>query len=107
VHWDVQEPCNGATFTANDSGCRTQSNPNAFVGAIGLGGLTTTTSPETSGYLKTLVENRQYTWSSPVTNRLLLEAGLGTYRSAWGPFEQPGNATRGLARITDLAALNG
>jgi hypothetical protein len=107
VHWDLQEPCNGATFTANDSGCRTQSNSNAFVGAIGLGGLTATTSPETSGYLKTLVENRQYTWSSPVTNRLLLEAGLGTYRSAWGPFEAPGNPTENLARVTELQGLNG
>jgi hypothetical protein len=42
-----------------------------------------------------------------VTNRLLLEAGLGSYRAAWGPFEQPGNTTRGLARITEQAALNG
>src|SRR5262249_37166532 len=85
---------------------RTQSNNNAVVGAIGLGGLTSTTSPETTGYLRTLVTNNQYTWSSPVTNKLLLEAGLGMYRAAWGPFEQPGNNTRGLARITELAAQN-
>jgi hypothetical protein len=47
------------------------------------------------------------TQSSATTNRLLLEAGLGTYRAAWGPFEQPGNPTRGLARITELSAING
>jgi hypothetical protein len=105
-HQDLQWPCNGSTFTSSGDGCRTQPSANAVVGAIGLGGLTATTSPETTGYLHTLVKNSQFTWSSPVTNRLLLEAGLGTYRAAWGPFEQPGNATRGLARITEQAAQN-
>ena len=105
-HQDLQWPCNGATFSATGDGCRTQPTSNAVVGAIGLGGLTSTTSPETTGYLRTLVKNSQFTWSSPVTNKLLLEAGLGTYRAAWGPFEQPGNNTRGLARITELAAQN-
>jgi len=106
-HQDFQIPCNGATFSATGDGCRTQPTSNAVVGAIGLGGLTATTSPETTGYLGgTLIKNSQFTWSSPVTNRLLLEAGLGTYRAAWGPFEQPGNATRGLARITEQAAQN-
>jgi hypothetical protein len=106
-HQDLQWPCNGATFSSNGDGCRTQPSSNAVVGALGLGGLTAASSPETTGYLHTLVKNSQFTWSSPVTNKLLLEAGLGTYRAAWGPFEQPGNATRGLARITELAPLNG
>ena len=106
-HQDFQFPCNGATFSSSGDGCRTQPTSNAVVGAIGLGGLTATTSPETTGYLHTFVKNSQFTWSSPVTNKLLLEAGMGSYRSAWGPFEQPGNTTRGLARITELAAING
>jgi hypothetical protein len=106
-HQDLQWPCNGASVNVSGDACRTQSNSNAFVGSLGLGGLTANSSPETAGYLHTLVKNSQFTWSSPVTNRLLLEAGLGTYRAAWGPFEAPGNATRGLARITELAALNG
>jgi hypothetical protein len=106
-HQDLQFPCNGATFSSSGDGCRTQPTSNAVVGATGLGGLTATTSPETTGYLGgTLIKNSQFTWSSPVTNRLLLEAGLGSYRAAWGPFEQPGNATRGLARITEQAAQN-
>jgi hypothetical protein len=107
-HQDLQFPCNGAALTSNADACRVQKNPNEVVGAIGLGGLTATTSPETTQYLGgTLIKNTQFTWSSPVTNRLLLEAGLGSYRAAWGPFEQPGNTTRGLARITEQAALNG
>jgi hypothetical protein len=107
-HQDFQLPCNGAAFTSSGDGCRVQKNANEVVGAIGLGGLTATTSPETTQYLGgTLIKNSQFTWSSPVTNRLLLEAGLGSYRAAWGPFEQPGNPTRGLARITEQAAING
>jgi len=107
-HQDFQLPCNGAAFTSSGDACRVQKNANEVVGAIGLGGLTATTSPETTQYLGgTLIKNSQFTWSSPVTNKLLLEAGLGSYRAAWGPFEQPGNNTRGLARITEQAALNG
>jgi hypothetical protein len=106
-HQDLQWPCNGSAFTTNGDACRTQPSSGAFVGSLGLGGLTAAVSPETAGYLRTLVKNSQFTWSSPVTNRLLLEAGLGTYRAAWGPFEPPGNSTRGLARITELAAVGG
>jgi len=107
-HWDMQWPCNGAAVTANFSGaCRDQKYSDAYIGSLGLGGLTATSSPETAGYLRTLVQNHQVTWQSPTTNRLLLEAGVGTYRAAWGPFEAPGNPTRGLVRVQELAARNG
>jgi hypothetical protein len=102
LHWDLQEPCNGSTYSSSVSGCRSQPNANAFVGAIGLGGLTATTSPETSGYLHILVQNKQFTWSSPVTNKLLLEAGVGDYSAPWGPYEAPGNPTANLVRVTDI-----
>jgi hypothetical protein len=105
VHWDWQVPCNGAAFGSAD-GCRTQPD-DAVLGSLGLGGLTATTSPETAGYLRTLVQNRQVTWSSTLTNRLLLEAGLGSYVAKWGPFEPPGNPTRDLVRVQELTARNG
>jgi len=105
-HQDLQYPCNGSSYGSSGDACRNQTE--GFVtGPIGLGGLSATASPETGGYLHTLVKNSQFTWSSPVTNRLLLEAGLGSYRAAWGPNEAPGNPNRGLARITELASLNG
>ncbi len=105
-HQDWQLPCNGSAFNTTADACRNQPASGAVVGSLGLGGLGSTTSPETAGYLHVLVKNSQFTWSSPATNRLLLEAGLGSYRAAWGPNESPGNPTRGLARITEQASQN-
>jgi hypothetical protein len=107
IHWDWQVPCNGAAVTTSADACRTQPDSGAVVGSLGLGGLTATSSPETAGYLHVLVQNRQFTWSSPMTNRLLLEAGLGSYVAKWGPNEAPGNPTRGLIRVTEQAARDG
>jgi Carboxypeptidase regulatory-like domain len=104
VHWDWQVPCNGAAVTQNADACRSQPDAGVVVGALGLGGLTATTSPETAQYLHLLVQNRQFTWSSPVTNKLLLEAGLGSYEARWGPNEAPGNLTRQLVRVQEQAS---
>jgi hypothetical protein len=107
VHWDEQFPCNGAAYTKDADACRVQKSDDAFYGAIGLGGLNATTSPEVSGHLgHTLVRNQQVTYSGTVTNRLLLEAGLGAYRARWGPMETPGNPTRDLARVTESTGVN-
>jgi hypothetical protein len=104
VHWDWQIPCNGAAVNTTADACRRQPDSGAVVGSLGLGGLTATSSPETAGYLHVLVQNRQFTWSSPVTNKLLLEAGLGSYVAKWGPNEAPGNPTRSLVRVTEQAS---
>ena len=42
------------------------------------------------------------TWSSPVTNKLLLEAGYSTFVSHWGWMKQPGAITN-LVQMTQLA----
>ena len=102
-HWDLQVPCNGAAVVNSADACRKQPD-NAVVGALGLGGLSATTSPETAQYLRTLVQNRQLTWTMVATSRLLLEAGVGSYVAKWGPMESPGNNTRGLVRVTEQAA---
>ena len=83
----------------------------AVYGPLGLGGLSSTTSPEIGGYLYDHPRVRLITWSSPATNRLLFEAGFGAYQAPFGPYESPGNTTRGLARVTEQCAagcsLNG
>ena len=46
----------------------------------------------------------QAKWTSPVTNRLLLEAGYGSYRSRWGGKNIPGLDTRNLIRVNEQCA---
>ena len=51
IHWDEQHPCNGSTFASSGDGCRNQPESGAVYGPLGLGGLSSTTSPEIGGYL--------------------------------------------------------
>jgi hypothetical protein len=104
LHWDEQHPCNGSTFSTSGDGCRNQPDSGAVYGPLGLGGLSSTTSPETGGYLYDHPRVRLLTWSSPTTNRLLFEAGFGAYQAPFGPYESPGNTTRPLARVTEQCA---
>ena len=46
----------------------------------------------------------QVTWSSPVTNRLLLEAGFGGTYYGWGNFERNPNPTHDLIKVTEQCA---
>jgi Carboxypeptidase regulatory-like domain len=47
---------------------------------------------------------KQVSWSSPVTNRLLLDAGYGATYYGGGNPERPGNPTRNLIRVTEQCA---
>ena len=62
-------------------------------------------TPEAIGVQSVLpMRVNQVTWSSPLTNRLLLDAGYGgTYYGAGNP-ERPGNATRDLIRVEQCAS---
>src|SRR6476661_7452633 len=104
IHWDEQHPCNGSTFGTSGDGCRNQPDSGAVYGPLGLGGLSSTTSPEIGGYLNAHPRVRQITWSETATNRMLLEAGVGLYQAPFDPYESPGNPTRGLARVTEQCA---
>jgi len=104
VHWDEQHACNGSTFTTTADGCRQQPENGNRVGPLGLGGLSSTTSPEIGAYLDAHPRVRQVTWSQTATNRMLFEAGFGAYQAPFGPYESPGNTTRPLVRMTEQCA---
>jgi len=111
VHWDEQHACNGATFTTSQDGCRKQPESGNRIGPLGLGGLSSTTSPEIGAYLNAHPRVRQVTWSETATNKMLFEAGFGAYQAPFGPYESPGNTTRPLVRMTEQCSagcsLNG
>ncbi len=66
--------------------------------SIGQG--SSTSAPETGGYNHGWQRVQQVKWTSTATNKLLFEAGLGTYLSNWNTRERPGN-DRSLIQITE------
>ncbi len=62
-------------------------------------------APEADGPSATIpLRVQQATWSSPVTSRLLLDAGFGTTYYGWGSFERVDNNTRALVRMSEQCA---
>ncbi len=104
LFWDEQHPCQGGAWSGSTEGCR-QSGPGEIIcGAPGSSNpsCSSTSAPETGTYLSPYGQRvQQATWTSPVTNKLLLEAGVGTYLSRWGGSEMPGNPTRDMVRVTE------
>ena len=61
-------------------------------------------SPEAVGVLGRPLSVTQVTWSSPRTNRLLLDAGFGSTYFGVGNFERDPNPTRDLIRVSEQCA---
>jgi hypothetical protein len=111
-YYDYQKQCNGSTLTTDtDGSCRTRGTD--WIAS----GTTTNVAPEAAsgaqgtqggafGYAKTYQSVIQSTYTAPLTNRLLLEAGISSYMSKWGWMEQPGALTN-LIQVQEQNALNG
>ena len=61
-------------------------------------------SPEAVGVLGRRLDVTQATWSSPLTDRLLVEAGYGGTSFGVGNFEREPNPTRDLVRVIEQCA---
>ena len=62
-------------------------------------------SPEARGISQTKpLRVPQLTWSSPMTNKLLLDAGWGGIYYGWGNFERVPNPTHDLINATEQCA---
>jgi hypothetical protein len=106
VFWDEQPQCSGAAWPGtDDSGCMSNKDGwiyggSQFNGFFGAG----PNSPETGDYASTHQKVQQVKYTAPATNKLLLEAGFGTYISQWGYSERPGNPTKNLVRAQEAQA---
>jgi hypothetical protein len=91
ISWDEQRPCEGAAFSTDAEACR-HSEPDEIIcaGASPTPACSATNAPETGAYRHFGQRVQQGRWTSPFSNRLLLEAGLGTYMSRWGGTPMPG-----------------
>jgi hypothetical protein len=104
VFWDEQPQCTGAAWSGDD-GCFKNKDGWIYGGSqvngfFGPG----PNSPETGDYQSTHQKVQQAKYTAPVTNKLLLEAGFGTYISQWGYEERPGNPTKSLVRVQEQSA---
>jgi len=112
LFWDEQMPCQGAAWPGTNEGCRKQPDEKWIIGgapgSAGTFGLATATqSPEFSNYAgpsHARQRVQQATWTSTLTNRLLVDAGFGTNYSHYGGQEMPGNPTRAIPRIVEQCA---
>jgi len=99
--WDEQTPCEGAGFTADSEACRhSKADQVICAGASPTPSCSPTSAPEVGAYRDIGQRIQQVRWTAPMTNRLLLEAGMGTYMSRWGGEPMPG-ADPNLIRVTD------
>ena len=99
ITWQAS-PKNKFTFSWDEQPvCRTCTGTASFAGSP-----SSTTAPEADGHGEYTPQRVQTArWTSPVTNRLLLEAGLGNTYYQWGDRELVPNPTENLIRVTDLA----
>jgi hypothetical protein len=108
--YDHQFACDGSTLTTQPGGCRPRgedwvASGTATVAPEAASGAQGTTNSGAFGYADSYQKVMQATWTSPVTSRLLLEAGASTYISKWGWMEQPG-AIRNLIQVTEQNSIN-
>jgi hypothetical protein len=108
VFWDQQLPCQGAGVLGSNAGCRQSGDNEIICGAPGASNPTcgpngpNQAAPELGTYLHGFGQRvQQATWSSPWTNKLLLEAGFGTYWSQWGGIQHPGSNFADLIGVTE------
>ena len=94
---DQQFQCTGSSYLQNGS-CRPAGSNWVAEGSA-------TASPEATTFFNNNFPARvaQATWSSPVTSRLLLEAGFSTYHARWGWSAPPGALTN-FTPVTELAS---
>ena len=107
VFWDEQQPCEGGAAAGfSGSACRVSGNNEVFAGstAAPTPSASSTSAPETAAYRNFGNRVNQAKWTAPVTGRMLLEAGYGSYRSRWGGKNVPGLDTSDLIRVVEQCA---
>ena len=98
-YWDYQANCVGSALVNEGERCRDRGDD-----WIALG--TSTTSPESANMWPEREKITQATWTSPMTNRVLFEAGYSSFSSKWGGYAPPGSQT-GLVAVTEQSTAAG
>ena len=98
-YFDYQANCAGSSLVNTGDSCRERGDD-----WIALGNATT--SPESGNMWPEREKITQATWTSPATNRILMEAGFSSFSSKWGGYVPPGSQT-GLVAVTEQSTAAG
>jgi hypothetical protein len=98
-YYDYQWNCAGSALVNTGDGCRERGDDWIALGS-------TTTSPESANMWPEREKITQATWTSPATNRILLEAGFSSFSSLWGGYAPPGSQTHFIA-VTEQSTAAG
>jgi len=98
-YWEYQANCTGSALVNTGDECRPRGDD-----WIALG--TPTTSPESANMWPEREKITQTTWTSPMTNRVLFEAGFSSFSSKWGGYAPPGSQTH-LVAVTEQSTAAG
>jgi hypothetical protein len=107
VFYDQQRPCEGGAAPGfSGDACRQSGDGEVFAGstAAPTPSASALFAPETAGYRDYGNRVSQAKWTSPMNNRLLLEAGFGMYFSRYGGGQVPGLPTEDLIRVVENCA---
>ena len=99
---EYQHRCTGSTLVAGGEGCRQRGSDWISNGSRAFG------SPEAfPGYHNTPYNVTQATWSSPLSNRVLLEAGFSRFQYIWYGFGQGSPDRINLIPVSETVARDG
>src|SRR6195256_1965536 len=102
-YYDYQKNCTGSNLVQGGKQCRDRGTDWVALGSIGGFG---SVSPESGNVWDDREKIVQTSWSSPVTSKLLLEAGLSSFNSRWGG-QIPSGSLTGLIPVTEQNAAAG
>ena len=98
-YYEYQANCTGSALVNTGDRCRDRGDD-----WIALG--TSTTSPESANMWPEREKITQGTWTSPITNRLLFDAGVSSFSSKWGGYI-PAGALTNLVAVTEQSTAAG
>jgi hypothetical protein len=102
---DYQQVCNGSAYAKGAEQCRDRGDDWIALGSVGAG-FFGALAPESGNVWDDREKITQATWSSPVSNKLLLEAGFSQFASRFGG-QIPGGALSNFIPVQEQSTLAG
>jgi carboxypeptidase family protein len=102
---DYQQVCNGSAYAKGGEQCRDRGDDWIALGSVGAG-FFGALAPESGNVWDDREKITQATWSSPVSNKLLLEAGFSQFASRFGG-QIPGGALTNFIPVQEQSTLAG